>query len=98
MRDCGSRLFRQKMELLDYNFKILHHPGNQNVVADALSRIGPLTIEEMINIEEKRAECRVLTRSQAKGKFKQLFNYRKGWNNIKKTQLRFNISFNANRK
>lgn len=29
-RDCGSRLFRQKLELLDYNFKILYRPGAQN--------------------------------------------------------------------
>lgn len=25
MKDCGSRLFRQRLEILDYNFKILHY-------------------------------------------------------------------------
>lgn len=62
MRDCGSRLFRQKMELLDYNFKILYRPGAQNVVADALSRIEPLSISEIIEKES----CYALTRAQVK--------------------------------
>lgn len=64
MKDCGSRLFRQKLELLDYNFKILYRPGPQNRVADALSRIEPLTIEEMLEIEKKQS-CFALTRSKA---------------------------------
>lgn len=52
MKDCGSRLFRQKLELLDYNFKIIHRPGAQNNVADALSRIRPLSIDEMLELEK----------------------------------------------
>lgn len=66
LRDCGSRLFRQKMELLDYNFKIIHRPGAQNHVADALSRIEPISIEQMLEIENKKKSCHVLTRAQAK--------------------------------
>lgn len=65
MKDCGSRLFRQKLELMDYNFKILYRPGAQNVVADALSRIEPLSISEMLEHEKKR-ENFVVTRNQAK--------------------------------
>lgn len=63
MRDCGSRHFRQKLELMDYNFKILYRPGAQNHVADALSRVEPLSIEEIIEID-KAEECYVLTRAQ----------------------------------
>lgn len=48
MKDCGSRLFRQKLELSEYNFKILYRPGAQNNVADALSRIEPVSIDEML--------------------------------------------------
>lgn len=65
MKDCGSRLFRQKLELMDYNFKILYRPGAQNVVADALSRIKPLSIEEMLE-QEKQDENFAITRNQAK--------------------------------
>lgn len=54
MKDCGSRLFRQKLELMDYNFKILYRPGAQNHVADALSRIEPLTINEMLEVNRKQ--------------------------------------------
>lgn len=66
MKDCGSRLFRQRLELLDYNFKILHRPGAQNTVADALSRIEPLSIEEMLAMERKTTEINALTRAQAR--------------------------------
>lgn len=65
MKDCGSRLFRQKLELLDYNFKILYRPGAQNVVADALSRIEPLSINEMLEMEKIQSNFAV-TRHQSK--------------------------------
>lgn len=52
MKNCNSRMFRQKLELMDYNFKIIHRPGCQNHVADALSRIEPLTLEEMLEREK----------------------------------------------
>lgn len=57
MKDCGSRLFRQKLELMDYNFKILYRPGALNHVADALSRIEPLSISELMEIENKNNAC-----------------------------------------
>lgn len=66
MKDCGSRLFRQRIELLDYNFKVLHRAGSQNFVADALSRMEPLSLDEMLKIENKKEECRILTRAQAR--------------------------------
>lgn len=65
MRDCGSRLFRQKIELMDYNFKIIYRPGAQNHVADALSRIEPLTINELLEMN-KAKEIFALTRAQSK--------------------------------
>lgn len=65
MRECNSRLFRQKLELLDYNFKIIYRPGAQNHVADALSRIEPLTINEMLDFN-KETQIFVATRAQTK--------------------------------
>lgn len=69
MKDCGSRLFRQKLELMDYNFKIMYRPGAQNHVADALSRIKPISIEEMLEKEKgneilNEEKCFVQTRGQ----------------------------------
>lgn len=66
MKDCGSRLFRQRLDLMEYNFKILHRPGAQNTVADALSRIEPISIEEAIEIENRKSQVHALTRAQAK--------------------------------
>lgn len=54
LRDPGSRMFRQKLELMDYNFKIIYKPGSTNHVSDALSRIEkPLTINEMLEINKE---------------------------------------------
>lgn len=39
MKDCGSRLFRQELMLLEYNFKIIHRPGTLNRVANALNKM-----------------------------------------------------------
>ncbi|XP_055308499.1 uncharacterized protein LOC129572548 [Sitodiplosis mosellana] len=47
--DVNSRLFRQRLKLMSYNFKVIHKPGRQNVVADALSRI---SLEEAKSIDE----------------------------------------------
>lgn len=66
LKDCGSRLFRQKLELLDYNFKIIFRSDAQNKVADCLSRIEPLSINEMLEIDRKQNACHALTRAQAK--------------------------------
>lgn len=62
MKNCNSRMFRQKLELMDYNFKIIYRPGAQNHVADALSRLEPLSIEEML---EREKIINAMTRSGA---------------------------------
>lgn len=74
MKDCGSRLFRQKIELQDYNFKIIYRAGAQNHVADALSRLEPLTIEEILEINKKQENCFALTRAQARKEIDDLTN------------------------
>lgn len=66
MKDCNSRLFRQKLEIMDYNFKILYRPGAQNHVADALSRLEPLSIEEVVEIDEEKECHAVVTRAKRK--------------------------------
>lgn len=38
-KNINNRLHRWKLNLMEYNFKIVHKNGAQNVVADALSRI-----------------------------------------------------------
>lgn len=65
MKDCGSRLFRQKLEILNYNFKIIYRPGSLNTVADSLSRIEPMSIQEAIEIEEG-GQINAITRMQAR--------------------------------
>lgn len=57
MKNCGSRLFRHKLDLLDYNFKILYRPGAQNHVADALSRIDPLSVDEVLEVENRKTSA-----------------------------------------
>ena len=67
MKDCNSRLFRQKMELMNFEFKILYKEGKNNYVADALSRVNePLSIEELIEIERDAKNHAVVTRDQDK--------------------------------
>lgn len=60
MKDCGSRLFRQRLELSEYNW---YRPGAQNKVADALSRIEPMSIEEILT--EEKSNCFAITRAKA---------------------------------
>lgn len=55
MRDPGSRMVRQRLELMDYNFKIIYKPRCTNNGGDCLSRVEkPITIDEMLEIENKR--------------------------------------------
>ena len=61
MKNCGSRLFRQKLELLNYNFKIIYRQGSANKVADALSRIEPRSIEQML--EENKTDEQIPIKS-----------------------------------
>lgn len=67
MKDCGSRLFRQKIELMDYNFRVIHRPGALNTVADALSRMQPSSPNEITEDENVENTCLPITRAQAKG-------------------------------
>lgn len=65
MKDCGSQLCRQnlRLEIMDYNFKILHRPGSQ-----ILSRIEPISLSDMLEINKKEEQCIVTNRVQAGGK------------------------------
>lgn len=72
LKDPNSRLVRIRIELSDYQFKVIHIPGNRNNVADALSRISiddakPLeqVIEENTDSESQKI-CRAITRQKAK--------------------------------
>lgn len=49
MKNPSSRLTRIRLELEEYKFEIIHIPGKENVVADALSRIH---IEDAKNMYE----------------------------------------------
>lgn len=65
MKDPGTRLFRQKIDLLEYNFSIIYRSGLQNHVADALSRITPMSIEEML--EEEKTKDIAINAIQTRG-------------------------------
>lgn len=65
-KNINSRLHRWKLTLMEYQFKIMHRNGTQNVVADALSRIGndnnesnENRIETLEAILEKSNACNV---------------------------------------
>lgn len=47
LKTPNTRLVKWRLRLLEYDFEIIHRPGKQNVVADALSRI-----PEEINVNE----------------------------------------------
>jgi len=44
-KDPGSRLMRWRIQLAEYDYKVVYKPGVQNSNADALSRIGSLAKE-----------------------------------------------------
>lgn len=58
---------------MNYNFKVIYRPGAQNHVADALSRIEPLTDIERNEIENEQ-KCFILTRGQAKRELNENLN------------------------
>lgn len=66
-KNISSRIYRWKMALIGYNFKVQHRSGSLNNVADALSRIyEPKSLEEIVGSENMDTECRAITRSKQK--------------------------------
>lgn len=51
LKDYGSRLIRQRMELLDYNFKILHRSGAQNHVIENREKSCDTTVNKKVTME-----------------------------------------------
>lgn len=76
MKDCGSRLFRQKLNLLEYNFKIIHRSGAQNRVADALSRLEPLSIPEILEMDKNK--IKMIASNRPTANTEQLLKEREG--------------------
>lgn len=77
MRGCGSRLFRQKLELIDYNFEEIHRPGALDNVADALSRINldeAKTIQELVT-ENGAEHIFAMHKNVEKRKTKEKYDY-----------------------
>lgn len=70
-KNVNSRLHRWKLTLMEYQFKIIHRNGTQNVVADALSRIvteaSEKCVETLEAILERSNVCSVkLMQTRAK--------------------------------
>lgn len=55
MKDPSSKLVRWRLKLEEYDYQIIYRPGNQNQVADALSRITNQP-SEAINSNETQIE------------------------------------------
>lgn len=70
--DINSRLFRQKLQLLNYNYKIIHRPGKLNVVADALSRISMDSAQSIEEILEEQKLKPVYTVSLGRTEMKKI--------------------------
>jgi hypothetical protein len=62
MRDPSSRLIKFRLQLEEYDFKVVYIKGKTNVVADALSRI-TITSDELKNMSE---QIMVMTRAQSR--------------------------------
>lgn len=63
-----TKMYRWRLQLSDYTFKIIYKQGSQNTVADALSRIEtekPQTLDQVLRNTDS-ALLRVLTRSKSK--------------------------------
>lgn len=63
MVNPASKLVRIKLELEEYDFDIVHIPGKDNVVADALSRI---PFSEIRELSATKAQVFAVTRSMTK--------------------------------
>ena len=56
MKQPNSRLFKWSVTLSAYNFKVVHRPGSENVVADCLSRNPIIAPIELNLIRERQHE------------------------------------------
>lgn len=66
LKNPSSKLFRWRLLLSEYQFKIVYKQGSQNVVADALSRINydPIDLNVILNTSET-TNFLAVTRSKA---------------------------------
>lgn len=67
-KNPSSRLYRWKLALMEYNFKVIHRSGAKNYVADALSRIElpsstALSLDEIVNLDNDIKKINVVTRA-----------------------------------
>jgi transposase InsO family protein len=62
MKDPSSRLIKFRLQLEEYDYKVVYIRGKDNVGADALSRV-TITSDELKNIEKR---VLVMTRAQSK--------------------------------
>jgi hypothetical protein len=67
LKKPSSKLFRWKLMLSEYSFKIIYKPGAQNVVADALSRVNyePVDLNKILSKPDD-AMIMAMTRSKIK--------------------------------
>lgn len=65
MKNPASKLVRIRLELEEYEFDIIHIPGKENILADALSRIPFSNIKQLT---ETRHQVLAITRSMTKKK------------------------------
>lgn len=67
-KNPSSRLYRWKLALMEYNFKVIHRSGAKNYVADALSRIEvpsntALSLDEIVELNGEIKRINIITRS-----------------------------------
>lgn len=67
MKDPSNRLLKFRLQLEEYDFAIIYIPGQDNVVADALSRVA-ITSSELKDINQKLTSAMIMTRAQTKKK------------------------------
>lgn len=78
MKDPSTRLMKFRLLLEEFNFKVVYIKGNENVVADALSRI-VVTSDELKRMNEQFVN--VMTRGQKKRLEQQLIESKKSGEN-----------------
>lgn len=53
MKNPAAKLVRKRLELEEYEFDIIHIPGKNNILADALSRIPFSHIKQLAEVSQK---------------------------------------------